>query len=65
MFCFICISRALAMTRIAVLAPLQYSMILWATIMGWIVWRDVPTAPIWIGNAIIIGSGLFAATWAR
>ena len=65
MLCFICLSRALAMARLAVLAPLQYSMIIWAAVMGWIVWRDVPTAPIWIGNAIIIGSGLFAAARSR
>ena len=59
---FIFIIRALALTRAAVLAPLQYSAILWAAIMGWLVWRDAPTPPIIIGNAIIIGSGLFVAT---
>jgi S-adenosylmethionine uptake transporter len=63
MFCFICIARALAMARVSVLAPLQYSSILWATIMGFLVWHDVPTAPIIVGNAIIIGSGLFIAAF--
>lgn len=61
MGCFVCITRALAMTRAAVLAPLYYSAIVWATIMGWIVWRDAPTWPILLGNAVIIGSGLFVA----
>ena len=61
MFCFIFIIRALALARAAVLAPLQYSAILWAAILGWMVWRDAPTLPIIIGNAIIIGSGLFVA----
>jgi len=61
MACFVFITRALAVTRAAVLAPLQYSSIVWATIMGWIVWRDAPTWPILLGNAIIIGSGLFVA----
>jgi S-adenosylmethionine uptake transporter len=61
MGCFICITRALALARAAVLAPLQYSAILWAAIMGWIVWRDAPTLPIIVGNAIIIGSGLYVA----
>ena len=51
--------------RAAVLAPLQYSAILWAAIMGWLVWRDPPTLPIIVGNAIIIGSGLFVATRRR
>jgi S-adenosylmethionine uptake transporter len=61
MLCFICIVRALSLTRAAVLAPLQYSAILWAALMGWLVWRDAPTAPIIVGNAIIIGSGLYVA----
>ena len=39
MTCFIFIVRALAMARAAVLAPLQYSAIVWAAIMGWLVWR--------------------------
>src|SRR5271155_3349675 len=59
MTCFIFIIRALALARAAVLAPLQYSAIVWAAIMGWLVWRDAPTLPIIIGNAIIIGSGLY------
>ena len=33
--------------------------------MGWLVWRDAPTLPIILGNAIIIGSGLFVATRGR
>jgi S-adenosylmethionine uptake transporter len=65
MTCFIFITRALALARAAVLAPLQYSAILWAAIMGWLVWRDAPTLPIIVGNAIIIGSGLFVAAGGR
>ena len=65
MACFIFITRALALARAAVLAPLQYSAILWATVMGWLVWRDAPTLPIVAGNAIIIGSGLYVAARGR
>ena len=61
MLCFIFITRALSLARAAVLAPLQYSAILWAAIMGWLIWRDAPTWPIILGNAIIIGSGLYVA----
>ena len=61
MICFIFIVRALALARAAVLAPLQYSAILWAAILGWLIWRDAPTLPIIVGNAIIIGSGLYVA----
>ena len=61
MLCFILITWALARARAAVLAPLQYSAILWAALMGWIVWRDAPTLPIVIGNAVIIAGGLYLA----
>ena len=61
MLCFIFIVRALALARASVLAPLQYSAILWAAILGWLIWRDVATLPIVFGNAIIIGSGLYVA----
>jgi S-adenosylmethionine uptake transporter len=61
MLCFICIAKALSLARAAVLAPLQYSAILWAAILGWLIWRDAPTLPILVGNAIIIGSGLYVA----
>jgi S-adenosylmethionine uptake transporter len=59
MLCFVCITRALALAPAALLAPFQYSSMLWATIMGWMVWRDVPALPIITGNCVIIGSGLF------
>jgi len=65
MLCFILITRALALARAAVLAPLQYSAILWAALMGWIVWRDAPTLPIIIGNAVIIAGGLYLAANER
>ena len=65
MLCFIMITRALALARAAVLAPLQYSAILWATLMGWIVWRDTPTLPIIVGNAVIIAGGLYLAANER
>jgi S-adenosylmethionine uptake transporter len=62
MVCFTFIVRALALAPASVLAPLQYSAIVWAAILGWLIWRDAPTLPILVGNAVIIGSGLYVAT---
>jgi S-adenosylmethionine uptake transporter len=59
MVCFICITKALALAQASVLAPFQYTSIVWAALLGWVVWGDKPTPPIAIGNAIIIASGLY------
>jgi S-adenosylmethionine uptake transporter len=57
--CFLMITRALALAPASLLAPFQYSAILWAAIFGWIIWHDVMTPRILLGNAILIASGLF------
>lgn len=57
--CFMLITKALSLAPASLLAPFQYSAILWATILGWIIWGDKPTPPIIFGNALIIASGLF------
>lgn len=57
MMCFVFMTKALALTPASVLAPFQYTAILWATLLGWIVWRDTPTLNIAIGNGLIIASG--------
>lgn len=43
----------------SVLAPLQYLEIVSATILGWLVFGDLPDALKWLGIAIIIASGLY------
>jgi len=57
--CFLLITRALALAQASLLAPFQYSAILWAGIFGWIWWQNIPTPQIILGNAILIASGLF------
>jgi S-adenosylmethionine uptake transporter len=57
--CFLLITRALALAQASLLAPFQYSAILWAAMFGWMFWADVPTPRIIIGNAILVASGLF------
>nr|WP_298686342.1 DMT family transporter [uncultured Dongia sp.] len=57
--CFMLITKALSLAPASLLAPFQYSAILWAGILGWIIWQDPMTTNIIIGNCIIICSGLF------
>lgn len=43
----------------AVVAPFQYTSIIWAVIMGYLIWADIPTSRALIGVAIIIAAGIF------
>lgn len=53
------ITRSLKMAPASVLAPLQYTLLIWAVILGWLFFGDLPDTQTWIGAGIIIGSGLF------
>lgn len=43
----------------AVIAPFDYSALLWAVILGWLIWQDIPGPQVWLGSAILIASGLY------
>ena len=42
-----------------VLAPFDYTAMIWAVLLGFLVWNDVPTPTILVGAAILIGSGIY------
>jgi len=50
---------AFAHADVSVLAPFEYTALVWATIIGYVVWSDFPATEVWIGAAIIIGCGLY------
>ncbi|MFC3168815.1 DMT family transporter [Paracoccus fontiphilus] len=43
----------------AIVAPMQYSQILWATAYGWIFFGEVLDLPTVLGATVIIGSGIY------
>jgi len=53
------INRALKLTDASVVAPLQYTLLFWAIVFGFIFFGDLPTVPMMIGALLIIASGLF------
>ena len=57
-FCFICITRALSIAPASLLAPFQYASIVWAVILGWLIWHDAPSFNVVAGSAVIVASGL-------
>ncbi|MEQ8357571.1 MAG: DMT family transporter [Kiloniellaceae bacterium] len=43
----------------AVIAPFDYSVLLWGVIFGWILWQDIPGPNVWLGATLLIASGLY------
>lgn len=42
----------------SLIAPFEYSSLLWAFLLSYAIWLDVPRLAVFIGAAIILGSGL-------
>ncbi|HVV61661.1 MAG TPA: DMT family transporter [Pseudolabrys sp.] len=58
-FAHFCINRALKLAPASVVVPYQYTTIVWAIVLGYIFFKDVPSYPMLIGAAIIIGAGIY------
>jgi len=58
-FSQICLTASLRFAPVSVVVPFDYSQLLWAVLLGWLVFADAPASTTWVGAAIIIGSGLY------
>lgn len=54
-----CLSQAYRLADAATVAPFEYIGLPLAVIWGFVVFGDIPVWEVWIGIALIIGSGLF------
>ncbi len=52
-------TKALHLAPASAVTPFNYLSLIWAMIVGFIVWADSPTAELIFGSAIVVGSGLY------
>lgn len=57
----ICLTAALRWAPVSVVLPMDYSTIIWTTLLGWALWGDWPMATTWAGATLIVLSGLYIA----
>ena len=55
------VARAFSYGRAAVISPFHYAQLIWASLVGYVIFGHVPGIWTWLGAAVIIGSGLFIA----
>ncbi len=54
-----CINRGLQLAPASVITPFNYVSIVWATILGYLVFAEIPTPAMVTGAAIIVAAGLY------
>jgi drug/metabolite transporter (DMT)-like permease len=51
-------TKALLLAPASAVSPFYYLMLVWAMVIGFIVWGDAPTTALLIGSAVVVASGL-------
>ncbi|GKX33322.1 MAG: membrane protein [Rhizobiaceae bacterium MnEN-MB40S] len=52
-------TQAFRLAPAVVIAPLDYTALIWATALGWFIWGEVPDPVTYLGATVIISSGVF------
>ena len=53
-----CITRAMKLAPASVITPYTYTLIVWAVLLGWLVFGDIPSWNVFAGAAVIVAAGL-------
>lgn len=53
------VNRSLKLADAATVVPLQYTLLIWAVLFGWMFFGDVPRPAMMVGAGCIVASGLF------
>jgi len=59
LFGYIFMTHAFVVAPLGVVAPFEYTVLIWAVIWGFVIWGELPGAFIWSGAAVIVASGLY------
>jgi len=55
----LCLTHAFRMAPAATIAPFEYSALLWATLLGYFIWGELPDSITVLGGSIVGASGLY------
>jgi drug/metabolite transporter (DMT)-like permease len=57
---YLFIVKAMRVGNVAIVAPFRYSALIWALLIGWLVFDEIPRGLTLLGAAIIVATGLYA-----
>jgi drug/metabolite transporter (DMT)-like permease len=50
---------AFVIAPVSVVAPFEYTVMIFAVLSGWVIWGDVPDEYVWTGAGVIVASGVY------
>ena len=56
---FLLIFNAYRVGKPFVIAPFEYTILLWSIFYGWLIWDESVTIRSWVGMAMIVSAGIF------
>ena len=51
--------KSLKVAQAVVVAPVQYTMLIWGTLYGYVIFGDLPDRWTWTGAPIIVATGFY------
>ncbi len=54
-----CVTHAFRLGPVAVISPFEYSALIWAVLLGYLLWGELPDMITLLGAVIVISSGLY------
>lgn len=55
------ITQAFRVAPASIVAPFEYSGLIWATLLGWLIWREAPSLWFYAGAFLIAAGGVYIA----
>ena len=55
----LCLTNAFRLAPAATVSPFEYSALIWAALLGYIIWQEIPDKFIVLGATVVISSGMY------
>ena len=55
-----CVTQAARVGEVSAIAPFRYSRLVFAVLLGWLVFGEVPDGPMIVGSLLVVGAGAYA-----
>lgn len=53
------LTQAFRYGEVSLIAPLEYTALIWGSLYGWLIWSEVPDRWVFIGASVMVASGIY------